>query len=294
MLQVARLGPSVLGDATGKVAEFLDSQWVAAPREGFESGWGAADRAGKPDLYYTAFLLDGLVALSTELPVAKVRPFLESFGEGEDLDLVHRACLVRCWAALGIGWPTETFRSRVLGYLEGCRSADGSFAMDAGRAQGTLYDAFLALGVYQDLGAPLPAANQLGAALHGLRTPDGGFSNERELRWGMAPSTAAAVAVLRQLELDVPKDVGPWLLSQLHPKGGFKAIPDAPLPDLLSTATALHALSALDVELGAAKELCLDFLDTLWSGRSFYGHWADDVLDCEYTFYALLALGHLS
>jgi len=34
---------------------------------------------------------------------------------------------------------------------------------------------------------------------------------------------------------------------------------------------------------------------SLWTSRgAFYGNWADDVADCEYTYYALLALGHLS
>ena len=286
MLQVARLAPSVLGSATPRVAEFVRSQLT-------DEG-GAMDRAGKPDLYYTAFLLDGLVALGEALPADRVRPYLETFGDGEDLDLVHRACLVRCWAALGGHWPTPTFVDSILDHLTECRSADGSFAMEPGREKGTLYDAFLALGVYQDVGAPMPAPAVLGAAMHELRTPDGGFSNESELKWGMGPSTAAAVAVLAQLELPVPDDAGRWLLSQVHPKGGFKAITDAPMPDLLSTATILHALSILQVEIGAAKDLCLDYLDTLWSGRSFYGHWADDELDVEYTFYALLALGHLA
>ena len=286
MLQVARLAPSVLGEATPRVAEFVRSQLTA---EG-----GGADRAGKTDLYYTAFLLDALVALSEELPADKVRPYLETFGDGEDLDLVHRACLVRCWAALGEGWPSETFVRSITEHLATCRSADGSFGMDPGRARGTLYDAFLALGVYQDVGVPMPAPVVLGAAMVELRTPDGGFSNESELRWGMGPSTAAAVAVLSQLELPVPDDVAPWLLSQIHPKGGFKAIPDAPMPDLLSTATILHALGILGADLGGAKDLCLDYLDTLWNGQSFYGHWAEEEMDVEYTFYALLALGHLS
>lgn len=286
MLQVARLAPRVLGDATPRVVEYLLGELT-------ESG-GAADRAGKPDLYYTAFLLDSLIALSEDLPAESVRPYLESFGDGEDLDLVHRACLVRCWAALGGTWPSETFVPSVLEHLGACRSADGSFGMDPGRKRGTLYDAFLALGVYQDVGASMPAPAVLGAAMHELRTPDGGFSNESELRWGMGPSTAAAVAVLGQLELPIPEDAGRWLLSQIHPKGGFKAIPDAPMPDLLSTATILHALSIVGVDIGAGKELCLDYVDTLWSGRSFYGHWADEELDVEYTFYALLALGHLA
>ena len=32
------------------------------------------------------------------------------------------------------------------------------------------------------------------------------------------------------------------------------------------------------------KEPCLDFIDSLWTNRGgFYGHWEDDILDCEYT-----------
>ena len=67
------------------------------------------------------------------------------------------------------------------------------------------------------------------------------------------------------------------------------------MPDLLSTATSLHALAGLQVSFARVKEKCLDFIDTLWSNRGgFVGTWADDTLDCEYTYYALLALGHLS
>jgi hypothetical protein len=66
------------------------------------------------------------------------------------------------------------------------------------------------------------------------------------------------------------------------------------MPDLLSTATALHALAGMQVDFSPHKNPCLDFVDTLWTGQAFCGHWADEVPDSEYTFYALLALGHLS
>jgi hypothetical protein len=67
------------------------------------------------------------------------------------------------------------------------------------------------------------------------------------------------------------------------------------MPDLLSTATALHALAILQVPLAPIHDSCLDFIDTLWTNRGgFYGSWADDTLDCEYTYYGLLALGHLT
>jgi hypothetical protein len=101
--------------------------------------------------------------------------------------------------------------------------------------------------------------------------------------------------VLRQLNVPISQNVGEWLLEQAHPEGGFKAMPQAPIPDLLSTATALHALAGLEVPIEPIQEKCLDFIDTLWTNEgAFHGNWTDDYLDCEYTFYGLLALGHLS
>jgi hypothetical protein len=64
---------------------------------------------------------------------------------------------------------------------------------------------------------------------------------------------------------------------------------------MLSTATALHALASLHADIEPIRERCLDFIDTLWTARGgFYGTWEDEHLDCEYTYYGLLALGHLS
>jgi hypothetical protein len=101
--------------------------------------------------------------------------------------------------------------------------------------------------------------------------------------------------ILRHLDGHPEPAIAEWLLARCHPSGGFFAAPGAPLPDLLSTATALHALTALGARLEAIREPCLDFVDTLWTNTGgFYGTWADDSLDCEYTYYGLLALGHLS
>jgi prenyltransferase beta subunit len=102
--------------------------------------------------------------------------------------------------------------------------------------------------------------------------------------------------LIRHLGFPVNPAVGDWLMAQQHPNGGFLAVPGAPLPDLLSTATALHALACLERRVPSrVHERCLDFIDTLWSADGgFHGHWADDHLDAEYTFYGLLALGHLS
>ena len=133
-------------------------------------------------------------------------------------------------------------------------------------------------------------------ALKLLETPDGAWANERGVRAGSTTATAAAVTLLRHLGAPVSQSVAGWLKARAHRQGGFLAMPNAPLPDLLSTATALHALAGMQeaLELGV-REACLDFIDTLWTNQGgFHGHWGDDILDVEYTFYGLLALGHLS
>ena len=128
-----------------------------------------------------------------------------------------------------------------------------------------------------------------------LETADSAWSNERQMKIGSTNATAAAVTVLRNLGAPINRSVGDWLLAQCHPSGGFLAAPNAPIPDLLSTATALHTLAGLQVSFDQAKDRCLDYIDTIWTNEgSFYGQWSDDTLDTEYTFYGLLALGHLS
>jgi len=167
--------------------------------------------------------------------------------------------------------------------------------MRSGRQFGTAYACFLALAAYQDLGLLPPDSPRLVQSLKWLETPDGAWTNERAVKIGATNSTAAAATLLRQLSIPVAPVVGDWLLERYHPAGGFLAAPTAPLPDLLSTATALHALAGLERGFGHLKESCLDFIDTLWTNEgAFHGHWGDELLDCEYTYYGLLALGHLS
>lgn len=287
MLQVARLAPKSLGDATDLVTAFLRSQHN--PDGGFN------DRAGNRDLYYTVFGLEGLLALRADLPSASVASYLRSFADGASLDFIHLSCLARCYASLPNPLRTGIPTDAILHHVERYRTPDGAYDATPGATHGSLYGCFLALGAYEDLGRPLPDPAALIRCAQSLRTPDGGYANDLGLPLGLTPSTAAAATLLRHLGSPVPDDVIPWLLARHHPEGGFFATPDAPIPDLLSTATALHALSGLHADLEPLKEPCLDFLDTLWTNKgAFYGTWEDDTPDAEYTYYALLALGHLS
>jgi prenyltransferase beta subunit len=286
MLQVARLAPKQLGESRDLVTAFL--------RERINPDGGFQDRAGASDLYYTVFGLDALIALQEDLPVAQTAAYLAGFGDGASLDFVHLACLARGWAALR-RLPDTALIDRLLTRIEACRSDDGGYATMPSTQYGSAYGAFLAMGAYQDLGRALPAGEGVLSSLHRLRAADGSYGNRPDLPSGITTATAAAVLVIRHLDALPDREAGMWLLDRCHARGGFFASCATPVPDLLSTATALHALSAMHVPLAGLRDPCLDFVDSLWTNRGgFFGTWADDAVDCEYTFYALLALGHLS
>lgn len=310
MLQVARLARRSLGDSADLVTRFVRS--LALP------GGGYRNRDGRADLYYTPFALDALVALESNPAPAgtrtgtvattslvdpaqatATRAWLATFGDGAALDLVHRCCLARAWAA----WPAEACSLEIRDGLRAAilahETADGGFATRPGASRGTAYGCFLVVNACADLGVPLaaddPRAERIAACLADLRSADGGFANDPGRAVGATPATAAAVATLASLERPLPHDAAGWLLERRHVSGGFLAAPDAPLPDLLSTAVALHALDILEAPWREHRDAVLDFIDTLWTAEgAFHGSWADDTPDAEYTFYGLVALGHAS
>src|SRR5687768_8390645 len=109
MLQVARLAPKQLGESCDLVAAFLRSR--LNPDGGFQN------RTGDSDLYYTVLGLEGLIALQEPVPAAAVTSYLEQHvGSIERLDLVHLACLARCWAGVSRDVskvPAEAILARV-------------------------------------------------------------------------------------------------------------------------------------------------------------------------------------
>lgn len=288
MLQVARLAPTLLGEAADLVKAFVTSQMLPTG--------GVGDREGTADLYYTVFGLEALAALQASVPHEEgLRTWLLAQANNPALDFVHLSSLARCAASLEGDVLGEELRVALAQRLQRFRTPDGGFHGAPGREQGSAYGCLLAWGAYSDLGVEFPWPEALLSCIQHLRTQDGGFANEPALPIGSATATAAAVTLYRHLGQAPPAGTGEWLLAQRHPSGGFLAAPGAPIPDLLTTAVALHALDSLEMPYLHLKENCLDFIDTLWSAAGgFHGNWTDDHLDCEYTYYGLLALGHLS
>ncbi len=288
MLQVARLAPTILGEAAELVAAFVQGCQN-------EDG-GFPDRDGNSDLYYTVFAVDALTALRIEVPQERLVPYLRSFGDGEGLDFIHLCCLARVWSAM----PTEPVDPKVLANLleriEAFRTPEGGYDQTRESKHGTAYGCLLAYGAYADHKREPTDLDGLRQCLSNLQSDSGGWQNDTIFPIASSLATGAAVSLCRNLRHPIPEGTGNWLIGTcLHPEGGFLAFPAAPMPDLLSTAVSLHALDGLQVPLDRIKEPCLDFVDTLWTAAGgFHGTWEDDTLDQEYTYYGLLALGHLA
>jgi len=253
---------------------------------------GFRGRSAASDLYYTAFGVDCVLAMGRTPPAERLAEYLRGFGDGEGLDLIHLAALARCLSRLpGRGadaGPPESICRRI----ESFRRADGGYATSVSPRHGSAYGCFLAASAYQDVGAEAPRLSEMSGCLEGLKTADGAYANQPGLAAGTTTATAAAVVLGTPLPVGSDRAAVEWLLAQHQPEGGFLATPAAPIPDLLSTAAALYALTAAGEPLDSVSRPCLDFVESLWDEQgAFCGSWADPTADCEYTFHALLAIG---
>ncbi|MEM0896522.1 MAG: prenyltransferase/squalene oxidase repeat-containing protein [Verrucomicrobiota bacterium] len=283
LLQVARLAPQMLGESAELVQKFV--------RDRRSDDGGFQDRDGNSDLYYTVFGIDSYLALQMEPDRDVLLGFAGSAPRPGELDFVHLSCLA---TILGAARADSEIVDPVLADLEKFRAADGGYSQKLGAPESSTYGCFVAYRAYSDNGRQPPKVDALAACVAGLRLDEGGWANERSMPIPNVPSTAAGVTLSRNLQLPVADSTGEYFLSSAHRDGGFLAFPGAPMPDLLSTAVALHALDGLQVDFSPHKESCLDFVDSLWNAEGgFHGNWTDDFLDLEYTYYGLLALGHL-
>jgi prenyltransferase beta subunit len=287
MLGAARRAAARWPEPAARAARFLLSQVV--PTGGFRN------RAGAGDLYYTLFGLDALHALGADVSADGLDRYLRSFGGGDGLDLIHVTCLARAWAALPPGRLDSLTRLALLRRVESFRASDGGYAPHPGSPRGTVYGCFLSFAACQDLGVEMRDREGLLRCVQSLAAADGAFANEPGIPLGTTPTTAAALLLFRELGVRLPPGPVDWLLARGHPSGGFAASPVTPIPDLLSTAVALHALAAAGAPLDGIRQPCADFILGLQTpGGGFRGHATDDRPDCEYTFYALLGLGTIA
>ncbi|MBT3289127.1 MAG: hypothetical protein HN380_17410 [Victivallales bacterium] len=247
--------------------------------------------AGTSDLYYTLFALGALRALEVE--EAGAEPYLASFGHGAELDLVHLSSLAVCRGALSKPAPDRAWTQACLAQLERFRQPDGGFSVDEKESGGTPYGGYLALLAAGALGVRLPQRRKAIAASERCRATDGGYAGHPDATQGTLPGTVAALVLRASSWRLPPKQTTSWFQS-CQRDGGFAAVTDLPIPDLLSTATALAANRLLRMGLSIDKTKTAAFVESCWDESGGFGAIPDTTPDCEYTFYALLALGALA
>lgn len=287
-------------DALSKIAGFIASR--QAPDGGYRG------RGDSSDVYYTAFAVESLLALGSQLPEAALRGYIAGLGSVAALDLPHLASLARLVARL----PGDSFgkmKSEIPARMEEFRAADGGYGLRPDCGTGSAYGGFLALITAEDLDCALPDPTRLVKSISALELDSGGFSGERGLDSATTTTTVSALVVFAKLGGPISKSSLKWLAARFDPEtAGFRATDKAPVPDLLSSATALFAIvqarqrlpsflrSIVDstIDLDKIRGRCAGFIQSLWDeSGGFCGSHADPIPDCEYTYYGLLGLGCL-
>ena len=278
---------SLDSEAQRRITDFVYRQ--------FNPDGGVRGRGAGSDLYYTVFGLECASVLNLDWP-AETKAYLEREAEREQ-DFVHATCLLR---SLELAWPEYASdhpeRHQNLKLRIGAHACkNGGFHGKLGRLRGSIYDTFLGMLACESLAMAFPGPDKTISLLDNLQRSGGGFVNQRRWEASTTPVTAAAVGIYWELSQRAPENSLQWLLARGSKQGGFVAAPLVPLPDLLSTATALHALRHFYSVPSEMIDGCLDFVTGLWDeSGGFTGHALDGTPDCEYTFYALLTLGNLA
>ena len=260
-----------------------------------DGGFSGKDQTS--DLYYTGFAVLSLLALELDFDKARTSRYLHAYRFHENMDLAHTAAWIRQCRLLTPDFFDQRGKELCLRHLSPFRSTDGAWHHLVNRSAGSAYGCFLVLGAMQDAGLAFDNEfSQITDCIDGLRSSNGGYFNEPDIPAVSVPATAAAVVVRKILQKDETCESHAlrWI-RQSFEEGGCRVMPMAPIPDLLSTAVGLHALSVYGVDLEPIRQACLSYVDSLWNESvGFCANSIDQLSDPEYMFYGLLALGHLA
>ena len=257
---------------------------------------GFRGRKGSGDLYYSAFALRGLFLLGMlddKKILSGIAGFLEAQLLRNDLSPAEILSWTFCASLVNTVQERELPPEQIATLLhrwERFRCADGCFAATEKSAHSSTYTTFLAAIFYELLGEPERSLAIPTEPMLGRWRPDGGFVELSPLRYSGTNPTAAAVGLSTLLEVPLPekqKTVEFLCRCQL-PAGGFQAHARIPLPDLLSSFSALTALHDLHAADQANHSVLRNFVTSLRSpDGGFFGLAGDQQSDVEYTFYGM-------
>ena len=290
-------------DAVGKITAFTTSMMN-------EDG-GFRGRSSSSDIYYTFFALATLASLGASKSISPLISFMKKVDVDTlgFIDLYCMACMQPLITylripvklrplALASARKSKMFTGKtaqdLVGRLEYYRSKDGGYNQNFKNSKyGTVYASFLACQAYDNLGLEIPDKTGILNSLEGLKADDNGYANQPDMAFGTSTATAASGIMIQHLGGNTLRAVEKWLLGQLLPCGGFKASPQTPIADMLSTATAVLALKHMGHKIENRQGI-IDFVESHWDDSGgFFGSMLDQNCDCEYTFYAVLTLGCL-
>jgi geranylgeranyl transferase type-2 subunit beta len=286
-----RLLPGLLREKPDRRSD-LRNYFLAA----LDSNGGFRGRKGCGDLYYSAFALRGLFLigmLDDEKLLCRITGFLDEQLRRENLSPADILSWTFCATLVHTVQEKELSPERVASLLqrwERFRCSDGCFAATEKSSFSSTYTTFLTAIFYELLGASERSLSISFPPILERQRSDGGFVELPPLRYGGVNPTAAAVGLLTLLEVPLPekeKTVDYLCRCQL-PGGGFQAHARIPLPDLLSSFSAVMALYDLDAAERVNRSALRSFV---WSLRSpdggFFGLPCDQQSDVEYTFYGM-------
>ena len=287
MLDALRKGRNKLsGEAQERIKEYIRSQMV-------DSAFFVGKNRQR-DVYYTAFGLMLCYVFGVRVNCVGARAQLEAY-KPNDRNLIHYAAYMRSVMLLELldGKKAGIILSRLLSSEV---KTLPSFTEYPHGDEYSPYSVFMTLSLKEEVGIKVDNKNAMLEQLDLYRVENGGYSNVKGEITATTNATAAALCVKWQLESnrrrlgshDVTEDLG-FLSSMQDESGGFYATLLSPVPDILSTATALFVLSCYKKHPIFVSEA---FIEAHWlDSGGFAPTLSENESDIEYTFYGILALG---
>jgi prenyltransferase beta subunit len=231
------------------------------------------DRAGNPDLYYSLFGYFLITSLELDSQTEKLKAALSNaFDESKD-EPVHLFCGIILHSQLILNPKmNKDFKLKISAILNKLPSKDSGYLWFLGIVALFYLNEFYLINNY-------------------LRKFRKQINSDKE----HIPSTLISVELILNFMLKKPTEhLQKKLSTYYRPTGGFAALTESPIDDLLSTAVCLYALNFTGNDLRVIKPDAIAFVDSLYNEGGFIATAFDMESDIEYTFYGLLALASLN
>ncbi|MDR0796274.1 MAG: hypothetical protein LBE79_09550 [Tannerella sp.] len=268
-------------EAVERIAAFVRSQLT-------ENG-AFMDKNGRDDLYYTSFGLMLSHVLKLNINTDHTGQWLGK-QDAKLSDLVYYSAYIRCRLLCKLLKSGKL--NFALSHLFKIKQPLPDFTNYPHGDPNSPYSLFLLLSLKEDMGIMTANHSEMLSPLSSYHAETGGFGNIKGSTQATTNATVAALAIKGQLggyRIDADVD---YLQASQDQSGGFYAGSSTPVPDLLSTATALFLLKYYNV---TPRINAGNFIDAHWHpSGGFSATLLDESCDVEYTFYGLLALGAIS